>query len=304
MPDLITILGPTATGKTLLAAHLAHHLKGEIISADSRQVYKGLDIGTGKDLKDYEVDGNPIPYHLIDIAEVTNEYNLFQYQQDFLTAFQVIKNGNVLPILCGGTGLYLDAILKGYHLKKAPFDEELRGNLADLPDEVLVKMLSGLRRLHNITDVEDRDRLIRAIEIARFEAEHPDVVFPKLSSINFGIRFEREEIKKRITHRLKIRLQSGMLDEVQGLLKSGISSERLFKLGLEYRWVSQYLLNQVNYNDMFQKLNAAIHAFAKRQMTWFRKMEREGINIHWLDGNLLLEDKTSFIKSHIEKSLK
>jgi tRNA dimethylallyltransferase len=296
MPELITILGPTATGKTKLATCLAFQINGEIISADSRQVYKGLDIGTGKDLDDYVVEGRQIPYHLINNADVSYEYNLFDFQQDFLRAFYKLKNDK-MPILVGGTGLYLESVLKGYNLKKAPINEELRRELSKETDETLIDLLSSYRPLHNKTDIEERERLIRAIEIAKFEHEHPEVKFPAIDSIIFGVKLDRQAIKDRITLRLQERLKNGMIEEVDSLLHQGTPAQRLFKLGLEYRFIAQYLTNELNYNDMYQKLNSAIHAFAKRQMTWFRKMEREGIVINWIDGNLDIHEKIKQITS-------
>jgi tRNA dimethylallyltransferase len=295
MPDLITILGPTATGKTKLATALAFQINGEIISADSRQVYKGLDIGTGKDLADYWIEGQQIPFHLIDIVDISYEYNLFDFQQDFLKAYNKIKSNNKMPILCGGTGLYLESVLKRYNLQKAPYNEILRDELSEKSDDVLIEILSSMRPLHNKTDTEERERLLRAIEITKFEQENPDIKFPALDSVIFGVKLDRQTIKFMITQRLQERLKNGMIEEVDLLLKKNVPPERLFKLGLEYKFVAQYLLKQLNYNDMYQKLNSAIHAFAKRQMTWFRKMEREGLTIHWINGTLNMQEKVSQI---------
>jgi len=284
MVDFLAVIGPTAAGKTRAAVETAFRIDGEIISADSRQVYQGLDIGSGKDLQEYSVRGKDIPYHLIDISPVEEEYNLFQFQRDFLRAYHEIKRKDRTPILCGGTGLYIEAVVKGYNLVPTPENKSLREELEGKSDGELVAMLSSYKKLHNKTDIEDRSRLIRALEIAVYEKAHPEHKFPNLSTIVFGLKFERNALKSRITERLRIRLENGMIDEVQSLLDRGVSKERLFKLGLEYRYVSMYLTKELNYNDMYQKLNSAIHAFAKRQMTWFRKMERDGICIHWIDA--------------------
>lgn len=288
MTDILAIVGPTAVGKTRVAAELAFQIGGEVISSDSRQVYRRLDIGSGKDLEDYFIHGTKIPYHLIDIAGLDQEYNLFEFQNDFLKAFEEIKGRNKIPVLCGGTGLYIEAVIKGYDLKPAGVNESLRGKLSEKTDVELIELLSSMKKLHNKTDIEDRDRLIRAIEIAIDDQLQPKK-FPALSSTIFGLRLEREAIKSRITARLRERLNNGMIEEVEALLKEGVQPERLFTLGLEYRFISQYLLNQLNYNDMYQKLNSAIHAFAKRQMTWFRRMERSGVAIHWIDASQPLE---------------
>lgn len=290
MADLLVIIGPTAVGKTRVAVEVAHQIGGEIISADSRQVYKGLDIGSGKDLQEYSVRGKVIPYHLIDISPVEREYNLFEYQRDFLSAFRNITQKSKKPILCGGTGLYIESVVKGYRLVHAPENITLREDLEEKTDEELTTILSSYKNLHNKTDIEDRGRLIRAIEIAFYEKLNPQPEFPKLSSTVFGLRLERILIKSRITERLRSRLKNGMIEEVEELVRKGVSLDRLFKLGLEYRYVSMFLLSDLNYNDMFQKLNSSIHAFAKRQMTWFRKMEREGISIHWIDADKPIEE--------------
>jgi len=299
---LITLLGPTATGKTKIAAYLAKNLNGEIISADSRQVYKFMDIGTGKDLNDYKVDNTNVPYHLIDIAEPTEEYNLYRFQSDFFQAFEKIISSRKLPFLVGGTGMYLSAILQDYKLHKADFSKQKEGKLNKLPEEILRKMLLNLKpEQHNVTDLIDKKRIIKAIiieESCRFDNDRTSV-----SSLTIGIKLEREEIKRRITDRLKKRLDEGMIDEVKSLLDMGISQNKLSFFGLEYKFVSQYLCGELNYNDMFQKLNSAIHRFAKRQMTWFRKMELEGTNINWFDGkdyNAVL----SFIGERMEKNAK
>lgn len=280
--DLIAIVGPTAVGKTALAAHLAGEFNGEIISADSRQVYKRMDIGTGKDLSDYIVNGEQVPYHLIDIAEPSEEYNLYKFRTDFSISFKQIKERGKIAILAGGTGLYLSAVIQNYNLIKADDDIEFLNQLNSFSDERLKRLLLELRPVqHNTTDMIDRQRIINAICVAKAEdaAGQPD----PLKTFVLGINPGRKIVKERITARLKHRLKNGMIEEVQNLVHEGIDFERLNLLGLEYRYISLYLLGQLNYNDMYQKLNSAIHAFAKRQMTWFRKMEKEGVVIHWLD---------------------
>ncbi len=280
--NLITILGPTATGKTKLAAKLAHHFNGEIISADSRQVYKRMDIGTGKDLNDYVVDGNSIPYHLIEIIEPQDEFNLYSFIENFNIAFNDIVKRKKFPFLVGGTGLYLSSILQKYELKKADFVVVKKFETYSLDE--LKKLLVNLNpKLHNTTDLINRERIIKAIIIEQSYIKDKLKV-EQIKSFNIGIKLEREEIKKRITARLKKRLSERMVEEVETLLKDGISYDRLKLFGLEYKFIAMHLKNELSYNDMFQKLNSAIHNFAKRQMTWFRKMEKEGIKINWIDG--------------------
>ena len=281
--NLLVLLGPTASGKTHLAVQAARQLGGEIISADSRQVYRGLDIGSGKDLEEY----GSTPYHLIDIADPGYEFSLFDFAQAFSHAFSEIKSRNRLPILCGGTGLYLDAVLQGYELVKVGENKVLRQELEPLPLAALQERLRSLRpEQHNTTDLEDRSRLIRAIEIAVGEelATARPLERPDLNPRIFGLRWPRELLRKRITQRLRQRLEQGMIEEVEGLHKAGVSWETLDFYGLEYRFVGRYLQGQLNRNDLFQKLNSAIHQFAKRQETWFRRMERQGLVIHWLEG--------------------
>jgi tRNA dimethylallyltransferase len=279
--DLLVVLGPTASGKTRLGVELARALDGEIISADSRQVYRGMDIGTGKDLADY----GEIPRHLIDIVEPGHEFNLFEYQRRFLEAFAAIRGRGRLPVLVGGTGMYLEAIIRGYRLVEAPENPELRRELAPLPMEALAERLQrAVSRLHNTTDLLERERLTRAIEIAEYERERPPAPLPEIRPLIFGIRWERESLRRRITARLKERLGQGMIEEVTRLHAAGIPWETLEFYGLEYRFVARFLKGELNRNDMFQKLNGAIHDFAKRQETWFRRMERGGVMIHWLDG--------------------
>lgn len=301
--NLITILGPTATGKTKLAAELASIIDAEIISADSRQVYRGMDIGTGKDLKDYEVNGKPIPHHLIDIVDPGYEYNIFEFQRDFLNAYQHIKERNKTAILCGGSGMYLDAVIRGYQLKQVPENKELRNNLNLLSDDQLKEKLLAFGKLHNETDLTDRKRLLRAIEIREFEKTHGvEHHFPQFKSLNFGIYFEREVIRKRITSRLINRLKNGMVDEVKDLLDKGLTPEQLMFYGLEYKYVTQFVLGELRYNDLYQKLNSAIHQFAKRQMTWFRRMEKKGVHIHWIHGDLSSKEKLAIIFDLIKKT--
>ncbi|MFZ6032187.1 MAG: tRNA (adenosine(37)-N6)-dimethylallyltransferase MiaA [Melioribacter sp.] len=291
--NLITILGPTAAGKTRLAAHLAYRFNGEIISADSRQVYRGLNIGAGKDLDDYIVNGKQIKYHLIDVVEPTEEFNLYSFNRMFYRVYEEIVRNNKIPFLAGGTALYIHSILKGYKLGKADFSryEELN----KLTDEELKSLLLKVSpKLHNTTDLSNRDRMIKAIIVKNAE-EEPAAI--KIDSLVIGIQYERNEIKKRITERLKKRLKEGMIEEAKELIKSGLTYEKLEFFGLEYKYLSLYLKGELNYNDMFQKLNSAIHNFAKRQMTWYRKMEREGIEIFWLDG-ADVEKATEIIKEY------
>jgi len=275
--DLITILGPTATGKTNIAVKLAVDFNGEIISADSRQVYIGMDIGTGKDLDEFRK--SKISYHLIDITDPNEEYNLFRFSKDFYTAFEQIKSNGKMPILVGGTGLYLSAVLQSYHL--AAVANKNIDELNALNSEELRELLIKLKpKLHNVTDLKSKNRLVQAVlvELARNKSA---TELPQLNSLTIGTKQSREETKKRITQRLKNRLAEGMIEEVEALMSKGVSKDKLDFFGLEYRFVSQYIHGKLNYNDMFQKLNSAIHNFAKRQMTWFRKMEREGVEINW-----------------------
>jgi len=283
--DMLTILGPTATGKTSIGVKLARDLGGEIISADSRQVYRHMDIGTGKDLDEYKIDNISIPYHLIDIAEPTEEYNIFRFKSDFNIAFKEIKAKGKLPLLVGGTGLYLSVILQKYSLQKADFSEVRKNELENKTIEELHEILLNLKpSQHNTTDLIDKNRIIKAIQVEESIQSKLNKNSPAISSLNIGINPGREEVKSRITNRLKKRLKAGMIDEVENLLKIGVSHDKLKFFGLEYKFISLYLCGELNYNDMYQKLNSAIHNFAKRQMTWFRKMERENVTIHWFDG--------------------
>ena len=301
---MITILGPTASGKTSLVAALAYHLDAEIISADSRQVYQGMDIGTGKDLADYTVAGKHIPYHLIDICKAGSKYNVYQYQQDFLEVYNKIKETNKLPILCGGSGLYLEAILKGYHLSTVPPNEELRKQLNDISHESLIQMLVEIQeqlntKMHNSTDLDSKQRTIRAIEIGKYmltEAD-PKTNFPEIPSLIIGVDIDREERRRKITTRLHQRLEEGMIEEVKQLLNQGIAPEDLIYYGLEYKFVTEHIIGKLSYDEMVQQLEIAIHQFAKRQMTWFRGMERRGIKINWINASLPMEEKIEMIQT-------
>lgn len=298
---MITILGPTATGKTNLAAQLALLLNGEIISADSRQVYRGMDIGTGKDLDDYRIDDREIPHHLIDIVDPGYEYNVFEFQKDFLNAYNEIDKRGNMPILCGGTGLYIESVLKGYKLIDVPRNDALREELELIDDSTLIEMLEAYKTLHNTTDISERERLIRAIEIQKYYDEHPeiDTSFPKIETKIFGIDFDRRIVRMRITERLQERLENGMIDEVKGLLDNGLRPEQLTFYGLEYKWITEYIEGKLAYNEMFRRLNTAIHQFSKRQMTWFRRMEKQGFEINWINGNLSLPEKIAFILKNL-----
>ena len=295
--DLVTILGPTASGKTPLAAALAYRLNAEIISGDSRQVYRRMDLGTGKDLADYVVDGKRIPYHLIDIVEPGYKYNVFEFQRDFLQAYDEIRQRGVLPILCGGTGMYIESVLKGYKLLPVPENQELRASLADKSLDELTTMLAGYKKLHNSTDVDTVKRAIRAIEIEEYYRQQPVSAreFPAINSLVIGVDIDRDLRRAKITRRLKQRLDEGMVDEVRALLDAGIPAEDLIYYGLEYKYLTLYAVGQLTYDEMFHQLEIAIHQFAKRQMTWFRGMERRGFNIHWIDASLPMEQKVEEI---------
>ena len=315
---MITILGPTASGKTPLAAALAYEIGGEIISADSRQVYRRMDIGTGKDLADYTVHGSgsmiqgssltinqeplTIPYHLLDICEPGTKYNLFQYQQDFFDAYQDIMSRSKTPILCGGTGLYIEAVLKGYQLSPVPQNPELRQRLEGKSLDELTQMLVALKAqngstMHNTTDVDSCQRAIRAIEIEEYNLHTPTPKreLPPIDSLIIGVNIDREARREKITRRLKARLEEGMIEEVRGLLAEGIPADDLIYYGLEYKFVTEYLVGKMTYDEMFQRLEIAIHQFAKRQMTWFRGMERRGFTIHWIDALQPMADKVQQI---------
>ena len=295
--DLITILGPTASGKTPLATALADRLGTEIISGDSRQVYRRMDLGTGKDLADYTIEGRSVPYHLIDIVEPGYKYNVFEYQRDFLKAYESIVDKGKLPILCGGTGMYLESVLKGYRLLPVPENPELRASLEGKSLQELTLILEGYKKLHNSTDVDTAKRAIRAIEIEEYYKQQPLEYreFPALKSLIVGVDIDRELRREKITRRLKQRLDEGMVEEVRGLLAEGISAESLIYYGLEYKFLTQYAIGELTYEEMFHQLETAIHQFAKRQMTWFRGMERRGFVIHWLDATLPMEEKVERI---------
>jgi tRNA dimethylallyltransferase len=296
--DLVTILGPTASGKTPFAAALAYDLNTEIISADSRQIYRGMDLGTGKDLDDYVVCGRQIPYHLIDIADPGYKYNVFEFQRDFLKAYEDITSRGMLPILCGGTGMYIESVLKGYRLMPVPENPELRERLADKSLAELTEMLRQYKSLHNSTDVDTVKRAIRALEIEVYYAEHPveEREFPEIKSLIVGIDIDRELRRQKITCRLKQRLDDGMVDEVRRLIDSGVKPDDLIYYGLEYKYLTLYATGQLSYDEMFSQLETAIHQFAKRQMTWFRGMERRGIKIEWLDAALPTAEKVERVK--------
>ena len=301
--NLVTILGPTATGKTQLATALAARIDGEIISADSRQIYRGMDIGTGKDLGEYVVDGKPIPYHLIDIVDAGYKYNVFEYQRDFLKAFESVNQRGHLPILCGGTGLYIEAVLNGYKLLAVPDNQLLREQLATKTLDELTSILSGYKTLHNQTDVDTVKRAIRAIEIEAYYQTHEEetVEYPELKSLIIGVGINREVRREKITKRLKARLNEGMIDEVKMLLDSGIQPDDLIYYGLEYKFVTNYLLDKLTFDELFTQLEIAIHQFAKRQMTWFRGMERRGFTIHWLDALKSINEKLEEIESLLKQ---
>lgn len=295
--DLITILGPTASGKTTVATALAHKLGTEIISGDSRQIYKQMDLGTGKDLADYVVEGNPIPYHLIDIVEPGYKYNVFEYQRDFLKAYQEIRAKEKTPILCGGTGMYIESILKGYRLLPVPENSTLREELASHSLTELTAQLSKYKQLHNSTDVDTVKRAIRAIEIEEYYLHQPieERSFPPINSLIIGLDLDREERRKKITTRLKQRLEEGMIEEVKAILAQGVSPDDLIYYGLEYKYLTMHVIGQLTYQEMFSQLEVAIHQFAKRQMTWFRGMERRGFTIHWMDAMQPLEERVERI---------
>ena len=290
---LITILGATATGKTTVAVALADRMNSEIISADSRQVYRGMDLGTGKDIEEYTVNGKHISYHIIDIVDAGYKYNVYEYQKDFLEAYNIISEKGKTPILCGGTGMYIDAVTKGYKLIDVPDNMELRDRLEQKSLSELETILKTYKSIHNKSDFDTEKRAIRAIEIQEYYLSHPEISidYPKFETLFIGIDVSRNIRRKRISSRLKTRLEDGMIDEVKMLIDSGIKPEDLIYYGLEYKFLTMHVTGQINYNDMFQKLESAIHQFAKRQMTWYRRMERQGAEIHWIDGRLPIEEK-------------
>ena len=299
---MITLLGPTATGKTRLAVLIAEKINGEIISADSRQVYKQMDIGTGKDLSEYEINGKQIPYHLINIAEPGYAYNIHEYVNDFEKTYKSITERKREVILCGGSGMYIEAVLKGYTLINVPVNETLRNELSQKSDAALAILLTNLKNVHNTTDLTDRERLIRAIEIEKYYMENEKSVskIKAYSGIIFGINYPREIIRTRITERLHQRLNTGMIEEIQTLLDNGVAAEKLKYYGLEYNFITQFICGELAYDEMIRLLNTAIHQFAKRQMTWFRRMEKQGFVIHWIDGLWEEEEKLGFVMRKIE----
>ena len=299
-PLLLTILGPTACGKTALAVAVAERIGGEVISADSRQVFRGMDIGTGKDLAEYDLPSGHIPCHLVDIRDAGEEYNLYHFQNDFIAAFNGILSRGNKPILCGGTGMYVESIVRGYQLPDAPIDPEYRRSLEPYSDEELAERLAGLIKLHNHTDTETRDRLVRALEIQEFRLNNPDAFtkLPDMRHLIIGLRSDRNVVVERIGIRLRQRLENGMIDEVQRLLDNGVPKERLLKYGLEYKHVARYLTEpDYSYEQMFENLYTDIRRFSKRQMTWFRRMERNGVPIHWLDAQSPLESNLASVLS-------
>lgn len=291
--ELITVLGPTASGKTAFATHLAGRLQTEIISGDSRQVYRSMDIGTGKDLSEYTVNGKQIPYHLIDIHPPGYKYNVFEYQHDFFRVYEEIRGRDKIPVLCGGTGMYMEAVLKGYKLLDVPENPALRESLKDKSLQELEEILASYKELHNKTDVDSAQRAIRAIEIEEFyKTEAPaQNEYPPLNSLIIGIDIDLELRREKISRRLRARLEEGMVDEVKGILATGVAPEDLIYYGLEYKYLTLYITGKLTYGDMINQLEIAIHQFAKRQMTWFRGMERRGFTIHWMDAMLPTEEK-------------
>jgi tRNA dimethylallyltransferase len=291
--NLIVVTGPTASGKTGFATHLAHRMNGEIISADSRQVYREMNLGTGKDYDDYIVDGVPVPYHLIDIKEPGYKYNVYEFQQDFVRVFDEIAARGKMPFLVGGTGMYVEAVTQGYNLVPVPANEQLRQELNTMDQQDLVSMLKSIKpELHNTTDIGHKKRTIRAIEIATYYAEHKteEFVVPDIRPVIIGVKYDRDSRRKRISERLRSRLNEGMIEEVEGLLTK-VAAEDLIFYGLEYKYITMFLIGRMTRDEMVKKLEIAIHQFAKRQMTWFRKMERDGVKIHWLDGQMTMEEK-------------
>lgn len=295
--NMLVITGPTASGKTSLAAEMAFLLGGEVISADSRQVYRGMNIGTGKDYNDYMAGGKRIPCHLIDIADPGYKYNVFEYQRDFTRVLADLEMREVFPVVCGGSGMYVDAVVSGYSLKEVPPDPVLRSELEKKTMQELTVILASFKKLHNKTDLDSKKRAIRAIEICRYESVNPGRITegPSVKPIVAGILFNRERRRERISSRLRQRLAEGMCDEVSGLLERGIDPEALIYYGLEYKYITLYLTGRLTYDEMFRSLEIAIHQYAKRQMTWFRGMERKGVDIHWIDGELSMQEKTEAV---------
>lgn len=298
MFNLLSVIGPTASGKTSLAVQLAVALGGEVISADSRQVYRGMDLGTGKDLEDYCVNGQVVPYHIIDIVDAGYKYNVFEYQRDFVKVWKDCQQRGVVPVLCGGSGLYVEAVLKGYKLLAVPVNEELRATLEGKGLQELAQRLSAYKKLHNTTEIDTPKRAIRAIEIEEYYRTHPyeEKDFPRIDALIVGVDVSREIRRERITHRLHERLENGMVEEVRRILESGVKPEDLIYYGLEYKYLTLYLIGELSYDEMVKQLNVAIHQFAKRQMTWFRKMERAGFNIHWLRAEMSMEERIEKVR--------
>ena len=302
--DLVMVTGPTASGKTSLAVSIAHRLNGEIISADSRQVYRGMDIGTGKDFDDYVIDGFSIPFHLIDIAEPGYKYNVFEYQRDFFKVYKALKDRNVFPVVCGGSGMYVDSIIKGYKMVEVAPDTGLRSRLEKKTIEELTGILAAMKSLHNTTDIDTKKRLIRAIEIEHFSKNRKanKSQMPQINSLVIGIMIEREKRRQRISQRLKQRIEAGMVEEVKRIIDSGVDPEIMIYYGLEYKYITLYLTGNLTYDRMISDLEIAIHQFAKRQMTWFRGMEKKGTKIHWIDGELPMEEKVDQVMSLLSHS--
>jgi tRNA dimethylallyltransferase len=302
--DLLVVTGPTASGKTALAVSIARKVDGEIISADSRQVYRGMNLGTGKDYDDYLIDGKNIPCHLIDIADPGYKYNVFEYQRDFNKIFSNLKERKVFPVVCGGSGMYADSIISGYKMVEVPPDSGLRVELEKKTVAELKGILITYKSLHNITDIDTKKRVIRAIEIEHFNRNKrkPYTEFPKVRSLIVGVMLDRETRRRRITERLATRLEAGMVDEVKHLIDLGISTDTLIYYGLEYKYLTLYLTGKIPYSQMVKELEIAIHQFAKRQMTWFRGMERKGVKINWIDGNLPMEEKVGLIMNLLSGS--
>lgn len=297
MYNLIVVLGPTASGKTAFAAHLAGAVDGEIISCDSRQVYRHMDVGTGKDYDDYKVEGRQIPAHLIDIHEPGYKYNVYEFQNDFFEVFNDVRQRRKWPVLCGGTGLYIESVLKRYKMIPVPANPELREKLKDKTLAELETILASFRKLHNTTDTDTVSRAIRAIEIEAYYQAHPEAVveLPEVCPLVIGLHIDRNNRREKITKRLRQRLEAGLAEEVKSLLNNGISPRDLIYYGLEYKFVTKYVIGELSYEEMFKQLNTAIHQFAKRQMTWFRRMERRGIKIHWLDVNIPVQKRVEMV---------
>jgi len=302
--DLLVITGPTASGKTSLAATIAARIAGEVISADSRQVYRGMDIGTGKDFTDYIVNGQQVPFHLVDIVDPGYKYNVFEFQRDFKKVYDDLAARNLFPVVCGGSGMYIDSIISGYKLYEVPPDTGLRAQLEKKTLKELTGILATYRKLHNVTDIDTKKRVIRAIEIEHYNKviSGKQTQFPALNALTIGILFDRDTRRERITRRLHQRMNSGMVDEVKRLLDSGISREMLIYYGLEYKFITLYLTGITGYTEMVNDLETAIHQFAKRQMTWFRGMEKKGIKIHWLDGRMPMEEKVEKVLELLKKN--